>query len=85
VNVSSSLAQLRNLTNPYRERVSAAKTVEDLCSISFDPHDDPSARSGIRPTYSLSKAMLNRATQVMAQRADFNHLSVNAADPGWVR
>ena len=83
VNVSSSLSQLRNLNKPYQDRVTSAMTLNDLRTIAFDSHGDPSPRSW--PAYSLSKAMLNRATQILAQHPDFRQLSINAADPGWCR
>lgn len=82
INVGSTFSQLTNLQGPYRNLVKGAVTLKDLCQIQFKPESNPAP---FNPTYCLSKAMLNRATQIMAKSPEFSHLSINAADPGWVR
>lgn len=82
VNVTSGLAQLSHLNGSHRSRVEGASSLQDLQSIHFDP--DNSAAS-FQPTYCLTKAMLNRASQILSRAPAFSHLSINSADPGWVR
>ena len=82
INVTSGLAQLSHLSGTYRSQVERAASLEDLQSISFESANCPAS---FKPTYSLTKAMLNRATQILSKTPEFEHLSINAADPGWVR
>lgn len=82
MNVTSSLGQLRNLHNSYQDAVRNASSLDQLRSIKFKAGNSPAP---FKPTYSLTKAMINRATQILAEMPEFQHLSINSADPGWVR
>ena len=82
MNVTSGLAQLSHLSGSYRNQVERAATLQDLQSIHFDAENCPAS---FKPTYSLTKAMLNRASQILSTASAFRHLSINSADPGWVR
>ena len=82
VHVTSGLGQLTNLSPGYRAKVMEADSIDSLRSIAFDPSDSNGASS---PTYNLTKAMLNRLSQLSVGHPAFKHLAVNSADPGWVR
>ena len=82
IHVTSGLGQLTNLSLAYRAKVTEADSIESLRSIAFDPADLNEASS---PTYNLTKAMLNRLTQVSVGHPAFKHLAVNSVNPGWVR
>ncbi len=82
INVTSGLAQLRHLSGSYLRSVRDATSLEDLQSIRFESSGCPAS---FKPTYCLTKAMLNRASQILSKQPAFKHLSVNSADPGWVR
>ena len=82
MNVTSGLGQLRTLHNSYKDEVRSASTLDQLKNISFREGYSPSS---FKPTYSLTKAMINRATQILSKEPEFKHVSINAADPGWCR
>lgn len=86
--VSSSYGKLGYLgDSPYAARVSSATSLADLDAISFDANDafmstpQPADRNHV-PAYKLSKAMLNKATQILHGA---HGMRVAAADPGWVK
>jgi NAD(P)-dependent dehydrogenase (short-subunit alcohol dehydrogenase family) len=87
VNVSSGYGQLSHLRGSgYYERVASAPDLEALARIEFDPHDAHMASSYV-PAYKLSKAMQNRATQLLAASPQLaaRGVRVAAVSPGWVR
>ena len=86
VNVSSGLGSLSGQSSSYRKQVEQARSLADLRSIRYDASDRRQA--GLwGPTYSLSKAMLNKATRQLAasEALQRRHVSVNVVDPGWCR
>ncbi|CAD7695886.1 unnamed protein product [Ostreobium quekettii] len=95
VMVSSGLGQLAEIPveSQYYSGMASAATVEDLSAFRFLENDamtDPPcilAPGRKNPVYRLTKAMLNRATQIFAQDASFveRNISVNAVTPGWCR
>eukprot|EP00123_Amoebidium_parasiticum_P013521 comp22007_c0_seq1/m.31856 comp22007_c0_seq1/g.31856 ORF comp22007_c0_seq1/g.31856 comp22007_c0_seq1/m.31856 type:complete len:262 (-) comp22007_c0_seq1:3-788(-) len=86
VNVSSEMGQLRSLSNAYKERIRNAKTIQELLLIGYEPRDTDMA-SQYYPCYRISKAMINRATQLLAQdpMVKSRRLTVSCVDPGWCR
>eukprot|EP01023_Acetabularia_acetabulum_P055225 TRINITY_DN6357_c0_g2_i3.p1 TRINITY_DN6357_c0_g2~~TRINITY_DN6357_c0_g2_i3.p1 ORF type:complete len:228 (-),score=23.77 TRINITY_DN6357_c0_g2_i3:226-909(-) len=84
VNVSSGLGSLSIQSEYYRNAVQDAKSVQDLLNIQFKQDD---RQNGYSPTYCVSKAMLNRCTQMLAQYPQIvqKNISVNAVCPGWCR
>lgn len=97
VNVSSGLADLSALPSAaYRERIEAANSLDELRAISFDPEDAGCKKVGIPertagkpgvPVYRISKAMLNKATQLLSsdERLTARDITISAVCPGWCR
>lgn len=85
VHVSSGYGSLSNLSPSYHKRVTGANDLTELLAIPFDPADE--MRSSFVAPYKVSKAMLNRATQLMAAQntRDGRRVSVSAVCPGWCR
>ena len=67
----------------YRQQVDTAQSLEDLSGIAYNAEGPGS--SSHSPCYDLTKAMLNKATNLMSKMPEFQHLTVNAGDPGWCR
>ena len=91
VNVGSGLGELKWLQNSnYHKLVANADEVAALERISFDPDDilgtflSPGGRSMQVGCYMLSKAMLGRATVLMAAQLS-GRVRVACVEPGWVR
>ena len=86
VNVSSRLGQLSNISQNYQKLVTDSKTLEDFKNITFDP-SDVDMQKAYAPTYSLSKAILNRATQILAASDPFTtkNISIACVCPGWCK
>jgi len=86
VNVSSGYGSLSCLTADYRQRVTGATSLADLARIAEGGFDAGSAmgREYVAP-YKVTKALLNRATQLLAADGENRAVRVHAADPGWCR
>ena len=84
VHVSSGYGSLKHLSPSYHKRVTGANDLTELLAIPFDPADE--MRSSFVAPYKVSKAMLNRATQLMAAQntRDGRRVSVSAVCPGCV-
>ena len=80
---SQSRAKCGGLSVP---QVMRSQSLADLRSIKFDAADREQQSKSPVPTYSVSKAMLNRATQLLAhdERFRMRGISVSAVTPGWV-
>eukprot|EP01026_Neomeris_dumetosa_P002952 TRINITY_DN10807_c0_g1_i6.p1 TRINITY_DN10807_c0_g1~~TRINITY_DN10807_c0_g1_i6.p1 ORF type:complete len:273 (-),score=18.74 TRINITY_DN10807_c0_g1_i6:367-1152(-) len=85
INVSSGLGSLVVQSEYYRQAITAANSVKDLLQIPFVQDDEQ--KSKFSPTYNVSKAMLNRYTQLLSNDPEVRSkgISVNAVCPGWVR
>ncbi|KAJ8600559.1 hypothetical protein CTAYLR_007926 [Chrysophaeum taylorii] len=81
VNVSSGYGMLNELSPSYVRDLEAAKTIDDVTSISFRS-DDPMKSEYVAP-YKVTKGMLNAATRIAAR--DYPDLRINAVCPGWCR
>ena len=83
---ASGYGRLSELSSTYRARVSGASTFAELSAIAFDAADHDMGSRYAAP-YKLSKAMLNRATQLLAQESERaeRRVSVCAVGPGWCR
>lgn len=86
VNISTSYGEYQHLMGTYKQRIPTATDLDELAEdVVFDPN---SAMIGeYVPTYKVSKAMLNRATELLAHTDDLvdRGLSINAISPGWCR
>ena len=85
VSVSSGYGMLNELSPSYRTQISGADSLDALSSIAFDPAD--SMRSAHVAPYKVSKAMLNRATQLLARDNELSgrRVAVSVVCPGWCR
>jgi NAD(P)-dependent dehydrogenase (short-subunit alcohol dehydrogenase family) len=84
VNVSTGLSRLALLPAAYRAAVQACASVDDLeRGLRYRP-DDAEAKAGSFAPYKVSKAALNRGTQLLAAEWA-GDVRVNSVDPGWCR
>lgn len=88
VNVSSGLGQLNELSADYTTKVLNFKSLNQftLNQIPF-VNDDEEIKSKYAPMYSISKALLNRITQILADdpRIKEKNIRVGSVCPGWCR
>lgn len=91
VMVSSGLGRLENLTADYQDAIQAAVSLEALQAIPFNP-DSPMgtaapAQGAFAPTYSVAKALLNKAVQLLVQDGAFKARGIRVVStcPGWCR
>lgn len=84
--VSSSLGSLRNLSPKYSRIVTEANNLKELSKMPH-LHDDPMKNTAMVPCYSLTKAMLNRMTQLFANDPllTSRQITINSVCPGWCR
>lgn len=83
VNVTSGLGRIERLKRTFQDQINQANTLEELGLINSGGSEPGS--SSYTPTYDVSKAMLNKATQIMSKLPEFQHIAINAASPGWCR
>ncbi|KAK9864077.1 hypothetical protein WJX84_011985 [Apatococcus fuscideae] len=85
VMVSSTLGSLSRLSPKYQTLVTEADSIKQLSKMPHI-HDDP-VKNIMVPPYSLTKAMMNRMTQLLA--ADplltSRQITINSVCPGWCR
>lgn len=86
VNVTSGLGDLGNCSPEFQNAITGAVNVPQLlqkCSVSTAQ----GPQSGFKPCYCITKAMLNRASQLYARdpRLTGRGITCCAADPGWCR
>ena len=81
--VSSGMGNLVGLSDEYKRAVTSASTLADLEAIPFQPSDSM-VDSGKSASYRVSKAMVNRAVQLLADKWGGSP-RINAICPGWVR
>lgn len=86
VMVSSSLGSLKNLSPKYSQIVTGASDLKELSKMPH-LHDDPMKNTAMVPCYSLTKAMLNRMTQLFASDPllTSRNITINSVCPGWCR
>lgn len=86
VMVSSEAGCLSHLSHTYRSTITAASDLDELEKDVEFIQDDPQQKFEA-PAYCVSKAMLNRATQLLATTEDLvdRGISINAVCPGWCR
>eukprot|EP00898_Chlorokybus_atmophyticus_P003199 jgi/Chlat1/3880/Chrsp26S04168 len=86
INVTSGYARREFLSASYQRQIEQASTLEDLANIKFDASDQKMS-NGAHATYKLTKAMVNRATQILADdpKLTSRGISCSAVDPGWCR
>ena len=88
INVSSGLGMRKGLSTQCSTAIEAATNLDDLAGLTLDRTDVQMARA-FKPTYKLSKAALNRGTQLLAalalarQQGEERGVSVRAVCPGW--
>lgn len=90
VMVSSGMGELSGLEPPARDRVEQAASlaeVEQLAQQFISGVEDARHEEDGWPSsaYSVSKALLNAATRVLARDLAPRRIRVNAVCPGWVR
>jgi NAD(P)-dependent dehydrogenase (short-subunit alcohol dehydrogenase family) len=88
--VSSGMGELSVLRQPARDRVEHAATLGEVEALAREFVDGVGHRrhdKGGWPSsaYSVSKALLNAATRVLAKTYADRRIRVNAVCPGWVR
>lgn len=87
VNVSSGLGKLGMLSPDYAGPITAAGTLEEVKKAAhfFDPASALTTVNQMAPSYSVSKAALNRVTQLLAadEALRARGISVVAVCPGW--
>lgn len=85
VNVSSQLGQLKNVPASYVEKVQQINSLDQLNEIRFDPQAD--VVNSFAPEYHVSKALLNRITQILAKDSRFTEKNIRVLSvcPGWCR
>lgn len=91
INVSSGYGRREELSSKYARALEDAATLEELTALRFDGTDKETA-STFKPTYKISKAALNRGTQLLASlalgaelRGERGSCYVTAVCPGWCR
>jgi NAD(P)-dependent dehydrogenase (short-subunit alcohol dehydrogenase family) len=90
VMVSSGMGELSGLRERARGRVQNAASVGDVERLGRDfirgvAEARHEAAGWPSSAYSVSKALLNAATRVLARELESRHIRVNAVCPGWVR
>eukprot|EP01025_Chloroclados_australasicus_P069068 TRINITY_DN9680_c1_g1_i2.p1 TRINITY_DN9680_c1_g1~~TRINITY_DN9680_c1_g1_i2.p1 ORF type:complete len:263 (+),score=30.30 TRINITY_DN9680_c1_g1_i2:125-913(+) len=85
VNVSSGYGSLAQQSQYYQRVVASANSVAAVLEIKYEKNDVQ--QNTHVPTYKVSKAMLNRYTQLLAADPQITSkgISVNAVCPGWCR
>ena len=85
INVSSGMGQLENSSSTYRNKILQTNNLEEVLSIKFE--EDEEIKLKYSPTYSLSKALLNRATQFIAKDEKIleKEIKVSVVCPGWCK
>ncbi|KAI8463641.1 MAG: hypothetical protein J3K34DRAFT_443196 [Monoraphidium minutum] len=88
--VSSGLGKLSYLTPDYAGAITAAETLEELSAAArrYDPASPMPQHNASSPDYSVSKAALNRAVQLLARPGSplrAARAAVAAVCPGWCR
>jgi len=81
VNVTSGMGKQSSLTPEYKAALEGCIRVEDIEDLKYL---ETPATSGPAPAYALSKAALNRGTQILAKEWSGKG-RVSAVDPGWCR
>eukprot|EP01138_Halocafeteria_seosinensis_P007758 gb/GECG01007926.1/.p1 GENE.gb/GECG01007926.1/~~gb/GECG01007926.1/.p1 ORF type:complete len:269 (+),score=34.07 gb/GECG01007926.1/:1-807(+) len=85
VNVTSGYGSVSFLSNNYKRSIQNANTIDELLEeLCFD-ESDTELKDEFKPTYKVSKAALNRMSELLASKYPKDTLICNAADPGWVR
>lgn len=90
VNVSSGYGKLRFVSPEYAREIHACTSIHSLCSLPFREGDAQGSSAAAAapagdvavPAYKVSKAALNRGTQLLAQQWQ-GQVRVNSVDPGW--
>jgi NAD(P)-dependent dehydrogenase (short-subunit alcohol dehydrogenase family) len=92
VMVSSGLGAQANISPEYQQAIQAVTDVTALpAAVPFKASSpmgsSPPGQGGMSPTYSVSKAMLNRAVQLLSDDSAFQSkdVSVVSTCPGWCR
>ena len=85
VNVSSGYGQLHHLPQRYQDIIASTTDLYSLPTLPF--YQDAFTKADNVPGYKVSKAALNRATQLYAQDPQLAERGINitACCPGWVR
>jgi NAD(P)-dependent dehydrogenase (short-subunit alcohol dehydrogenase family) len=86
VNVTSGYGKTRFLSDAYKAALASCDSVDDLeRKIVFKSDDPVLGKPGADvPAYKLSKAALNRGTQILA-KAFKGTARVNSVEPGWCK
>lgn len=86
VNVTSGYGKTRFLSDAYKAALASCDSVDDLeRKIVFKSDDPVLGKAGAEvPAYKLSKAALNRGTQILAKSFK-GTARVNSVEPGWCK
>jgi carbonyl reductase 1 len=84
INVSSGMGSRDNLSPYYAATIAEATSHDALVKVGFVAADKIMSRA-FMPTYKVSKALLNRGTQLMAESDRCAKVAVVAVCPGWCK
>ena len=86
INVSSGLGKLTQISSFYQQVLFSCTSITDLLTrVTFDiGKNDTVMKRNYAPAYCLSKAALNRGTQLLAEQYK-GKLRVSSVDPGWCK
>lgn len=83
--MTSGYGKTRFLSDGYKAAIAGAESIADLESrVRFDAGDAAMKGASV-PCYKVSKAALNRGTQVLASRSLKGVARVTAVEPGWCK
>ncbi|KAF5837165.1 hypothetical protein DUNSADRAFT_4786 [Dunaliella salina] len=85
VQVSSGFGELSYCSEGYRERITSAKTLDQLWDQCKEIDVSSSMASENKPCYKVSKAMLNQSVRIQAPKLAECGIACNAVTPGWCR
>ena len=86
INVSSGYGKLNEQSSYYRNAIETAESLKDLEAIKFNNKDNEINNISV-PCYKITKAMLNKATKILAQDKRLLSKNINcvSCSPGWAR
>jgi len=87
VHVSSGYGKLQFCSDTYKKQVASCGKIEDLRRVPFEASDSEQSQDPRFAAYKVSKALLNKLTQLQAVDPAFSEkqIAISAVSPGWCR